>query len=87
MHSKTKHLNQIAFFLVIPGTPPPTTPAPTTPPTTTPPPGTTCDDDPCENGATCVMSGANFLCFCPDGFEGDLCEISKSFSNRKKKYL
>lgn len=36
-----------------------------------------CDQAPCQNGATCIALpelDTKFLCKCPNGFEGDLCE-------------
>ncbi|MEQ2219254.1 hypothetical protein XENOCAPTIV_014867, partial [Xenoophorus captivus] len=36
----------------------------------------TCDLDPCENGATCV-GGEPFTCICKDGWEGPSCAQSK----------
>jgi len=63
---------------------PPTTPVPTVAFTTeaatqstTPHPEVTCDDEPCQNDAECVLSGNEVSCSCKDGFEGDYCEISK----------
>ena len=63
---------------------PPTTPVPKVAFTTaaatqstTPHPEVTCDDEPRQNGAECIMSGNEVFCSCKEGFEGDYCEISK----------
>lgn len=35
-----------------------------------------CESSPCQNGGDCIDLGpGEFICFCNDGFEGDLCEI------------
>lgn len=35
-----------------------------------------CVPNPCQNGATCAESGADFTCTCATGFSGDLCETN-----------
>ena len=38
-----------------------------------------CDPNPCQNGGTCsTESGGKVTCSCPDGFEGELCEIASA---------
>jgi len=82
--------NWLTFLLVIVDKNPPPTPTPppattaittttteATTQTTTLPPGATCDDEPCQNGAECIMEGDEVFCFCSDGFEGLYCEISE----------
>lgn len=34
---------------------------------------TPCDPNPCLNGGACADDGADFMCTCADGFEGDTC--------------
>ena len=36
-----------------------------------------CPSSPCLNGATCFerFNSGGYLCACPPGFEGDMCEI------------
>lgn len=37
-----------------------------------------CESAPCLNGATCTDTGPlKFVCSCPAGFQGELCEESK----------
>ena len=40
-----------------------------------------CDPNPCQNGATCLLSDdpANPTCVCAEGFEGLRCEIPSMF--------
>lgn len=33
---------------------------------------------PCRNGGTCIDEVDSFRCFCPSGWEGELCDISES---------
>lgn len=33
-----------------------------------------CAGDTCSNGGTCVPDGANFVCLCPSGYTGQLCQ-------------
>lgn len=33
--------------------------------------------NPCQNGAACVVQGGNYLCDCPDGYEGMYCSEGK----------
>jgi hypothetical protein len=33
-----------------------------------------CDPDPCRNDGTCMEDGDDFLCECPDGYDGKRCE-------------
>uniref|UniRef100_A0A671ME83 Delta-like protein n=1 Tax=Sinocyclocheilus anshuiensis TaxID=1608454 RepID=A0A671ME83_9TELE len=35
-----------------------------------------CVSNPCRNGGTCIDGISSFQCFCPDGWEGDLCDLS-----------
>ena len=47
-----------------------------------------CDDNPCHLGATCITyPGTSFICICPLGMHGLLCEEGKYFffRNRSKK--
>ncbi|XP_071177358.1 fibropellin-3-like isoform X2 [Mytilus edulis] len=37
---------------------------------------TSCDDEPCRNGGTCIEVGKSFNCDCPIGFNGSKCEDS-----------
>lgn len=40
-----------------------------------------CQEDPCQNGATCVNYGSiRRKCQCADGYEGESCEIDKGQS-------
>ena len=36
-----------------------------------------CENDPCENGGTCVDKVNGFTCNCVKGFEGNKCQTSK----------
>lgn len=36
-----------------------------------------CINNPCGNGGTCIDGVNSFQCFCPDGWEGRLCDISE----------
>lgn len=41
-----------------------------------------CVSSPCRNSGTCIDGVNSFQCFCPDGWEGELCglsEYSRSF--------
>ena len=40
-----------------------------------------CDSDPCQNGATCGNAGENYVCRCPEGFEGENCELNSCKSS------
>ena len=33
-----------------------------------------CDSDPCLNGGRCQDGVNGFMCDCPDGFVGDVCD-------------
>ena len=36
-----------------------------------------CENDPCQNGATCVNSPGSYSCNCADGYTGDQCQEGK----------
>ena len=36
-----------------------------------------CASDPCQNGGTCTDGINGYLCTCPAGFEGVICQISE----------
>ena len=38
-----------------------------------------CDMNLCENGATCQKLAGNYLCFCPLGFNGSLCNEGRAY--------
>lgn len=40
-----------------------------------------CVSNPCRNGGTCIDGISSFQCFCPDGWEGDLCNLSECLSS------
>ena len=33
-----------------------------------------CESNPCQNGGTCLDGEDGFMCECPEGFEGQLCD-------------
>ncbi|XP_078616505.1 sushi, von Willebrand factor type A, EGF and pentraxin domain-containing protein 1-like isoform X5 [Branchiostoma floridae x Branchiostoma japonicum] len=35
-----------------------------------------CQSSPCQNGGSCTMQGSEFICLCPAGFEGDMCDVN-----------
>ncbi|CAL1276005.1 unnamed protein product [Larinioides sclopetarius] len=37
--------------------------------------GTSCGYDSCKNGGTCIPKDDNFVCLCPESFQGQMCEI------------
>ena len=39
------------------------------------------ENDPCQNNATCIEDGSDFICECLPGFTGQFCEQSKCFSS------
>ena len=41
-------------------------------------PSITCNMNSCANGGTCVTEQAGFYCYCPLGFGGISCAMSKS---------
>lgn len=43
-----------------------------------------CKINPCENGGTCVDRVNAFQCICKEGWEGALCNISKSSTRTKE---
>lgn len=38
-----------------------------------------CANAPCLNGADCVDTNGSFVCICPEGFNGTLCENGELF--------
>ena len=36
-----------------------------------------CENDPCQNGGTCVNSPGGYSCNCVDGYTGDHCQEGK----------
>lgn len=40
-----------------------------------------CLGNPCKNGGTCTDEIDSFRCFCPNGWGGEFCDISKSVLN------
>uniref|UniRef100_A0A8D0CJ36 Delta-like protein n=1 Tax=Scleropages formosus TaxID=113540 RepID=A0A8D0CJ36_SCLFO len=40
-----------------------------------------CLSNPCQNGGTCIDGINSFQCFCPDGWEGDLCNVNECSRN------
>uniref|UniRef100_A0AAX7VFF1 Delta-like protein n=1 Tax=Astatotilapia calliptera TaxID=8154 RepID=A0AAX7VFF1_ASTCA len=36
-----------------------------------------CASSPCKNGGTCIDEINSFKCFCPDGWEGSLCDVGE----------
>ena len=49
-----------------------------------------CENNPCENGATCSQKGPQYTCTCAPGWSGKLCDVEmvscKDASLRKGKY-
>ena len=39
----------------------------------------TCASNPCQNGGSCVDGIGSYSCSCPTGYEGDHCQIGKTF--------
>lgn len=37
----------------------------------------TCDFNSCANGGTCVTETTGYFCYCPLGYGGDTCAMSK----------
>ncbi|CAH1240004.1 SVEP1 [Branchiostoma lanceolatum] len=35
-----------------------------------------CQSSPCQNGGSCSIQGSEFICLCPAGFEGDMCDVN-----------
>ena len=49
-----------------------------------------CDNNPCQNGATCTNTIGGYQCSCTQGFEGKLCDQGNAtevteFSNLRRK--
>ncbi len=40
-----------------------------------------CASSPCQSGGTCIDDIDSFRCVCPDGFDGQLCELGKNISS------
>lgn len=38
-----------------------------------------CKSNPCLNNGTCMLSGNNFTCLCPRGYDPPLCDLRKNF--------
>ncbi|KAM3842788.1 protein jagged-2-like, partial [Diretmus argenteus] len=41
-----------------------------------------CVSSPCKNGGTCIDGINSFQCFCPDGWEGNLCDVDVNECSR-----
>ena len=46
-----------------------------------------CQSNPCQNSGTCVDDRNMFMCLCPDGFVGPVCENGEYFSRFTNKIL
>lgn len=43
-----------------------------------------CASSPCKNGGTCIDGINSFQCFCPDGWEGSLCDAGECVRQREQ---
>uniref|UniRef100_A0A4W6C9D4 EGF-like domain-containing protein n=1 Tax=Lates calcarifer TaxID=8187 RepID=A0A4W6C9D4_LATCA len=43
-----------------------------------------CASSPCKNGGTCIDGINSFQCFCPDGWEGSLCDVGECVCGREE---
>lgn len=45
-----------------------------------------CASSPCKNGGTCIDGINSFQCFCPDGWEGSLCDAGECVGGNSSRY-